>query len=437
MANDTRDVALLLRRAGFGSTPAERARAAARGFEVTASELVARARTANDAANARPEPRFSTPIDVAAIADPTQRQAAIRDNTKVENQESAALSLWWVERMTLTDNPLREKAAFVLHDHFATSVDKVRRGALMYRQYRLLRDQGLGNFETLVQALAIDPAMLLWLDGNDNVAKRPNENFARELFELFALGVGHYSEQDIKEAARAFTGWAYNRKSDAVALRPKQHDTGIKTVLGTTGNLDSAAVVRIATHRVDAARHLAAKWWSRLAYPVGQDDPVLNGVASSFAATLDTGALVQSILLHDAFRSSAARTGLVKTPVEYVVGTLRAFGVAPTDVDAARALRELGQVPFRPPSVGGWPQNEAWLTTATAVTRAQFAGRVVAKANLKTVNDAAAASRPQVLADLLGVDAWSDATAAVLRAQAKDVKTVTALALIAPEYQVN
>jgi uncharacterized protein (DUF1800 family) len=307
----------------------------------------------------------------------------------------------------------------------------------MYRQYRLLRDQGLGNFENLVQALAVDPAMLLWLDGNDNVAKSPNENFARELFELFTLGVGHYSEADIKDAARAFTGWAYNRTTDTVTLRPKQHDNGNKTVLGTTGNLDAAAVVRIATHRDDAARHLAARWWSRFAYPIAQDDPVINDVAARFAVTLDTGALVESILLHDASRSEAARNGLVKTPIEFVVGALRAFGLRPADVEAPRTLRELGQVPFRPPSVGGWPQNEAWLTTATAMSRAQFAGRIVAKANLKAINDAPVVTRLDVLADLLGVDAWSGATASVLRAQAKDVKTVTALALIAPEYQVN
>ncbi len=200
-----------------------------------------------------PTPTFETEayLERRRSGDPAARRTAAR----AAAEERRALVVWWIRRMVAAERPLREKLTFLWHDHFATSGEKVKVAELLYQQHATLHQLGSGRFDDLVMAMATDPAMLVWLDGRDNTAEAPNENLARELFELFTLGHaapgGHhhpaYTEQDVAEAARALTGWRIDRSTGEGLLDARRHDHGSKTVLGTTGALGVAEVVAVAT----------------------------------------------------------------------------------------------------------------------------------------------------------------------------------------------
>ena len=412
-------IAHLLRRAAFGSTAAELDAAVADGYDATVDRLVDLSRP-DGGADAVATPTFA--------ADERQEQRA----------EGQRLSQWWIDRMITSTTPLRERLTLFWHGHFATSLQKVRLPELMYRQNQLFRTMGAGNFEALTQAVAKDPAMLIWLDSNQNRRQSPNENFARELFELFTLGIGSYTEADIREAARAFTGWQYQRGASQFRLVANQHDSGAKTVFGVTGNLGGEDVVRLAVGQPASAPFVVARLWSHFARPVKVDDPVVRDLAAGFARDLDVGRLMGAIFRHPEFVAPAARTGLVKEPIVYVAGTLRAFGLRSTSPGASTlpTLNSLGQTPFVPPNVGGWPQNGYWLTTSFALARLRFANTLVGRARLPGVAEVAAGERPAAAARLLGVDEWGPSTAAALAKVADDWKSLMTLALVAPEYVV-
>jgi uncharacterized protein (DUF1800 family) len=317
----------------------------------------------------------------------------------------------------------------------------------MYLQYRTLYERGPGRFEEVVGAIARDAAMLVWLDGRENRARAPNENFARELFELFTLGhFAHnhangrdeqpYTERDVKEAARALTGWTIDPVTYTGVLRPELHDAGTKKVLGHKGAFGLDDLVRITTAQQACAPHVVARLWSRIGRPAEPGDAVVEDLAAQFAADQDVTALLRRMLLHDAFRDPQIRSALVKMPIEYVVGTLRALRV-PVTPNALQTLVGLGQVPFFPPDVSGWPNNGAWLSTSSAQVRLEFALDVAKRADVQPIAAAPAAERPAVVGRLLGVDAWGDNTAATLADAASDPRTVLTLALVAPEYQLN
>ena len=428
-------IAHLYRRLGFGARPDELDAAVAAGYDATVERLLDL--SAADGADSLPPPTFTAPLAASALpADANARRAAQQKEQKTQRDEAQALGQWWVQRMAASTTPFRERLALFWHDHFATSVQKVKLPELMYDQNNIFRTKGAGNFETLSQAVAKDPAMLIWLDSNQNRKQSPNENFARELFELFTLGIGNYTEADIKDAARAFTGWQYVRARDTFTVAANLHDTGAKTVLGQTGNLGGEDVVRLATHAPAGASFMAAKLFSRFARPVGVGDPVVKDLAAGFAQDLDVGKLVRAMVRHPEFTSAASRTGLVKEPIVYVAGTLRALNLRANaqGVGVVATLNSLGQAPFAPPNVGGWPQNGYWLTTSFALTRLRFASSVVQRADLRAVSSAAAGERPAAAAHLLAVDEWGPTTAAALAKAAGDPKAMMTLALVAPEY---
>jgi uncharacterized protein (DUF1800 family) len=361
----------------------------------------------------------------------TQRQAVNRQR----HADVAALTSWWLRRMSETAHPLREKLTWFWHGHFATSVQKVQRVDLMAAQNRLFRQMAAGDFEALTLAVAKDPAMMVWLDTVTDVAAHPNENFARECMELFTLGIGSYTEDDVKQAARAFSGWKFDRTTGAFRLVARQHDDGQKTVLGLTGDWGGEDVVRILTHTPASARFVAARLWSRFAYPVMPSDPVVNDLAPAFAADRDLAGLVRAILLHPGFRSGTAKTGLVKQPVEWVVGAARVLGVPVAGTRFVAALQALGQQPFAPPNVGGWPQNEYWLTTASMLTRLRVASAMVAAAPASALASVDGASdRLSAAAQFLSVDAWGPATSQALSRTADDLPLLVTMALVSPEY---
>jgi len=403
-------VAHLLRRTGFGPTAAEVDEAAARGYGQTVERLL--------------DFSAADPADAAALPSFTEERP---------RQAAEQLVSWWLGRVAATAHPLREKVAWFWMGHFATSIEKVRRAEYMARQYQLFHDHGTGDFLALTQAVAKDPAMLLWLDAATNVAAHPNENFARELMELFTLGIGNYTEADVKEAARTFTGWRAAARTGEFTIARRQHDDGVKTLLGQTGPWGGEDAVRIIVGQPACAPFVVSRLWSHFAYPVTPADPVVAELAGPFAATHDIGTLVRAMLLHPRFTSDQARTGLVKQPVEWLVGLARALNLPAGDRRFATALTALGQVPFAPPSVGGWPQNDYWLSTASTLARLRVAVAAARAADLSAVASHKGDDRVEAAARLLSVE-WSDVTRRALGQAADDVNGMVALALVSPEY---
>ncbi|HEV3082779.1 MAG TPA: DUF1800 domain-containing protein [Gemmataceae bacterium] len=290
---------------------------------------------------------------------------------------------WWLYCMLQGGHPLREKLTLFWHNHFATSLTKVQSPALMFRQNCLLRKHALGRFGPLLQAISRDGAMLLWLDSNSNVRGKPNENYARELMELFSLGVGHYTEKDVREAARAFTGW----RSDGASFNfdPRFHDDGPKTVLGQTGAWNGGDVVRIVLEQPAVARFLVRKLYhflvSEAAVP---PDSLLEPLCESFRKSdYDIAALVRTMLASRHFYSKHAFRQRIKGPVEYVLGAVQAVYRRYGEEEAhyrplpplalANRLSGMGQSLFAPPNVKGWPGGPAWLNTSTLLERDNFA----------------------------------------------------------------
>ena len=247
----------------------------------------------------------------------------------------------------------------------------------MYRQNALLRRESLGNFATLLHAMAKDPAMLVYLDSARSHREAPNENFAREVMELFTLGEGHYGEHDVKEAARAFTGWSLDRESGEFLYRRAWHDYGTKTVLGKTGRLDGDQVLDILLARPETARFIATKVWREFVSPIADATEVERWASTFRDGRYEVKPLLRAVLNSDAFWSPANRGSLVKSPVDLVAGTLRTFSIRPADMrPAVFACAALGQNLFSPPNVKGWPGGDAWIDASTLLGRRQFVDRV-------------------------------------------------------------
>lgn len=430
-------IAHLGRRAGFGFTPDQVDRLVPGGYPAAVAHLLDGLGAVDPAVEALTAPTFDTAGYLASrrTEDPAVRKAANR----VARDERRALVRWWLLRMHAASNPLHEKLTWLWHDHFATSLAKVQIGELVYLQHGTLHRFGPGRFDHLLNAVARDPAMLLWLDGVENSRDSPNENFGRELMELFTLGHGGhhggqpYTEADVKAAARALTGWRIDRRNGSTRSVALLHDAGTKTLLGETGPLDLDDVVRLVTRHEACAPHVVARLWSRLARPAGPDDPVVRELAEGYVADLDTTALLRRLLLHPEFLAPATRTGLIKTPVEWVIGSLRSLGLAlPARIDVT--LNELGQVPFVPPDVSGWPVNGAWLSTASARTRLEAAQGFARLADLAPLAATSPADRPDAVARVLGVDAWGPATRNALAKVAARPDELLTVALVAPEH---
>jgi uncharacterized protein (DUF1800 family) len=290
---------------------------------------------------------------------------------------------WWLYCILHGGHPLREKLTLFWHNHFATSLVKVLSPALMFRQNCLLREHALGKFGPLLQAISRDGAMLVWLDSNSNVKGRPNENYARELMELFSLGVGHYTENDVHEAARAFTGW--HTDGQGFRFAAGAHDGGVKTVLGRTGAWDGGDVVRIVLEQPAAARFLVRKLYDFLiSENAAPPDALLEPLVEVFRKSdYDIAGLVTTMLGSRHFFSGHAFRQRIKSPMEYVLGAVRAvygryeegeadYRPLPQGMLVGR-LRAMGQTLFAPPNVKGWPGARTWLNTSTMLERDNFA----------------------------------------------------------------
>ncbi|MBK8323149.1 MAG: DUF1800 domain-containing protein [Betaproteobacteria bacterium] len=363
----------LLVRTGFGATAAEIARLAPLEREAAVDGIL-RA-TGTKATLAPPawvdEPFF--PFHKFAALPAEERMAEQRRNA----ERAFELREWWLRERLATPSPLAERMTLFWHNHFATGQQKVRSGQLMYRQNALLRREALGNFGELLREVSRDPAMLVYLDNAGSRKQAPNENFAREVMELFTLGEGKYAERDIREAARAFTGWSIDRDTGEYRYRPFIHDGGMNTVLGRTGRLGGEDVLEILLARPETATFVTRKLWREFVSPAPDEREVerLGGVLRDSRYSVKP--LLRALFLSEAFWSSANRGTLIKSPVDLVVGTMHTFGIRPLDLrPAATASALLGQNLFAPPNVKGWPGGEAWINSATLLGRKQLIDRV-------------------------------------------------------------
>ncbi|MGU7773164.1 DUF1800 domain-containing protein [Burkholderia sp. MR1-5-21] len=405
MPLDADDALFFLSRTGFSPAPADVARLVG----MTRAQAVADA-----LGNVRREPVATWP-DWLAELPPTraERQALTpdqrRDEQRARNQRYDALRAAWVNEMVVTPSPLTERMTLFWHGHFTSGQDKVPYPQTMAAQNALLRREALGNFGTLLHAVARDPAMLQYLDGASNRKGRPNENFAREVMELFTLGEGHYTQRDVTEAARAMTGWTTDPDTLRFVVRPEWHDAGDKTILGETGPFDGDGFLDVLLARPETARFIAAKLWREFV----SDTPeprALETVTGRFRASgYEIGAALDALWSTDAFWDPRNRGVLVKSPAEFVVGSVRLFDVGYGDPQMlANTVRTLGQNLFYPPNVKGWPGGPTWINSSTLLARKQFVEQLFRATETAGVRPATTAMRPATAGGSPGMMAAAD-----------------------------
>jgi uncharacterized protein (DUF1800 family) len=307
--------------------------------------------------------------DVAAFDEQTRPLA----ESIAKSNSNQQLRAWWLYRMLYTPHPLREKLTLFWHNHFATSNAKVLNAGHMLGQYRTMYRHAQGNFGTLLQEISKDPAMLVWLDTNQSKKGQPNENYARELMELFSLGIGHYTETDIREAARAFTGWEL--RNGAAYFNRAEHDDTPKTVLGRTGQWHGPDIVRICLDQPACAGFIVTKLFRFLISEALPTTPeLLEPLIVRFRdSNYDFGQLVETMLRSNLFFSPHAYRTKIKSPVEFALGIVRALEGQIGTTALAGALESLGQNVFNPPSVKGWDGGQTWLNGQTLLFRQNLA----------------------------------------------------------------
>lgn len=307
-----------------------------------------------------------------------ERRTFQRERRRRERQNLLELRGWWLYRMRYSPRPLQEKLTLFWHGHFATSVDKVKSAYALYAQNETFRRHANGNWRDLVVAVSKDPAMLYYLDNAKSRKEAPNENYARELMELFTLGEGNYSEEDIREAARAFTGWTVHREKIQFVHRRRLHDDRLKTFMGHTGRFDGEDIIDIIMRQPAAAEFISAKLWTFFAYE-NPSDRLVKALARVLRENqYELKPLLATMFLSREFYSEPALRTQIKSPVQWLVGSSKILEAPlPNARLCHRGLRLLGQELFRPPNVKGWDGGAAWITTATLLHRYNLAGRLL------------------------------------------------------------
>ncbi|OBG21031.1 DUF1800 domain-containing protein [Mycobacterium sp. 852002-51057_SCH5723018] len=424
--------ARMLRRAGFGVTGPEVDAAVRLDWPSCVDAMLGTNPDTDPGAVVTPMPTLEPPRAPGKRATP----AARKQYNQQLNEQQSVLSDWWLSRMVSVRQPIHEKLTLLWHNHFATSARKVRVAAHMAAQNQKLRTLSLGDFRALAYAMLTDAATLRWLDGQSSTAKAPNENLAREFMELFALGHGNgYTEDDVRAGARALTGWVIGANGETSVV-PKRHDGGDKTLFGLTRNFDAAAFCDAVLAQPKSAQYVAGRLWQQLASDEPPSPQALDRLVAAYGPRRDLRALTRAILTDAEF--TGARAAVVNTPVEWLVGTLRALRV-PSDNPAQRkitdaTLQALGQRPFYPPNVGGWPHGPVWLSTASAQARLRAASRLAQLGDLSAVESAAPDDRIDAVGYLIGVGAWSDRTADALAPLVRNPPQLVATAVNTPEY---
>ena len=385
----------LLNRAGFGGTPDEIENLVQLGPDKAVAYLVDY-ETIPDATTspewAKPDPnRMEKRQELQQLVQqmrraPSEERPALeqkrREMQRLENrtQQEHLMELrgWWLQRMAKGPRPLQEKMTLFWHGHFATSAQKVRDAYFMWRQNETFRRLATGNWLQLQIAVAKDPAMLIWLDQAQSRKEHPNENYAREVMELFALGEGHYTEQDISEAARALTGWTLNRVRQEFEYRSLMHDTGVKTVLGRTGNLTGTHVLEEICAQPQSGQFICGKVWMFFASE-NPSPELVEGLASVFRRNGSTfKPVLRAMFRSEEFYADSAIRTQVKSPVQWLVGSVKMLErELPPPMVANQVTRSLGQELFAPPNVKGWDGGVSWITTNNLLARYNQAAMLV------------------------------------------------------------
>lgn len=369
----------LLRRAGFGCSLEEQRYFRKQGFDASLDELLNPEEVKND------------------------KLEELLETTSFDFTDLGDLKRWWLYRMMFTRRPLEEKLCLFWHGHFATSnAGKVNNPYLMYQQNQRLRELGMGRFENLLLAVSKDPAMIIWLDNKDNRKGKPNENYAREIMELFTLGIGNYSENDIKEAARAFTGWT---APNGFYFNKKQHDFGEKSFLSEKGKFDGTDIVRILAARKETASFLARKLIKFFCMDK-PEDAFVERVQNAYLKNSEQNikAMLKEIFSSNEFKSEKSYHAKVKSPAEFVVGTMKALQVTKLDADLPSVMARMGQNLFEPPSVKGWDGGMSWIATDTLMERFNFAHRI----SMQKFDTKEGYINPEVLASQFSAASMSD-----------------------------
>ena len=423
------EIARLYSRFGFGPRPGEFEQALKAGVTSTKQSLL-----------------NPPPIDTGALALPTVTDLGKRPDPNTPEvivfarnlrAQSEAIEIWWLDQMVATNKPLQEKMVWFWHGHWATSIGKVNYAMPMLLQNQTFRKFALANFNDFSKAMFMDGALQIWLDGGDNTVKAPNENLSREMMELFLLGVNRYSEADVKELARAFTGYQVSRSSGVVVYNANRRDTKSVTILGKSAVMTPEDAITHLVSQPNCAQFIAERIWYRFISsqaPLPVSHPMIGAFAGRETASLVAALVNSSDLANPQYE-------MVKSPVEWFVGVCRALGLTPSKLDSFTKLHgyldKLSQIPFSPPNVGGWPADEAWLSSASAQFRITFATWLVGQADLSAIQERIPAARAAYLADLLGVVEWSPRTAFALREVRDVIPRLVILAICSPEYVVS
>jgi uncharacterized protein (DUF1800 family) len=396
-----------------------------------------------DAAIARALDRSGPAVQPLQLPVPTD----VKSGNKV--RDVLTMVDWWVQRMQQPDHLVEERMTWFWHDHFATSVQKVRVPYLVLQQHVMLRQHALGNFAELLESVARDPAMLIYLDGITNSATERNENFGRECLELFTMGRDNgYTQDDVVAASRAFTGWVVVLPNRPVLSRlgapwssvfiPRRHDQDTKTFLGTTAALDMKGALDVVLEQPQTARFIVAKLWRELV-GLEPDDKTVDSLARDFRRDYEIAPLVETIARHDEFTSDAAVRSKYRSPVEKLVGIVQASGAPAAGgvarsrrsvrqaIGPARALRAMSYLPFLPPNVAGFPKGARLLGPSNLVHTFDLVQAVPGPPTTKSVDD---------LMARFGIHDVSDVTRRVLVAE-RDPARRFVLAAASPEYTLT
>lgn len=422
----------MLRRAGFGASGPQVDTVVGQDWSAYLDKALTSNPDTDPGALATPMP---TPVTPPIPPDGAPQQVRT-EFIKVLSGQMLDLGAWWTRRMAAVQEPIHEKLTLVWHNHFATSAEKVLAAELMAAQNQKLRALNLGDFRDLAYAMLTDAAMALWLDGVRNTKAAPNENLSREFMELFTLGHNNgYTEGDVKEGARALTG-RYVVPGAQTVVAPENHDTAPKTVFGVTGDHDDAAFCDIVLSQPGSPGFVAGKLWRLLASDLPAGPDVLARLVAAYGPNRDLKALTKAVFLDPAFTASAG--SIVTQPIEWLVGMLRALAVPLDGPDAVAGtnvvLTVMGQRPFFPYDVGGWPRGQVWLSSTSAAARVWAADKFVPMGNISVVQEAGAGDRIDAAGYLLGIGAWSDSTVAALKPLTGDPARLVSAAVNTPEY---
>jgi uncharacterized protein (DUF1800 family) len=421
----------LFNRFGFGPRPGEFAQALKDGVETTRTKLLT-VPAIDVAAATIVEPEIT---DLGKRPAPNSKEVVpFAIAMRFQTQE---MTMWWLDRMAVSDHGLTEKMTWFWHGHWATSLQKLNYPMPMFKQNKTMRTHCLGNFTSMTKAMLNDGALQFWLDGQESTVKAPNENLGRELMELFTLGVGRYTEDDVKSISRVLTGYQVVRSSGEVTINQNRRDKNPVTLLGTTRTFTGDTLAEFLVARDDSAQFIAERLWYR--FISSTEDMPANFSAKSAFVSREISAAVSAMASDPVMRDE--KYAMVKSPIEWFISACRALELRPSQLKTPNQLTnyldKLGQVPFNPPNVGGWPAGEAWLSSATAQYRIAFATWLIKQSDLRALNEMRPTSRIAKSADWLGIPEWSPRTQTALRSALNDPAQFALLALCSPEYLVN